>query len=62
MGSTQGPFRGGSAAGDEPFSHGILDKDEGSRRALKMYLKPVIMATIMIWIVIWTVLSIYWGK
>ncbi|KAI0686706.1 hypothetical protein BC835DRAFT_1420255 [Cytidiella melzeri] len=46
---------------DEPFSHGILDKDEGSRRALKMYLKPIVGAVFMIWIVIWSVLALYWG-
>ena len=65
MERTEGPFRGSTTsipARDEPFSHGILDKDEASRRALKMYLKPVVGATVMIWLVIWSVLALYWGK
>lgn len=46
---------------DEPFSHNILDKDPASKRALKLYLKPVFLSTIMICVVIWTVLALYWG-
>ncbi|KAI0087133.1 hypothetical protein BDY19DRAFT_1092222 [Irpex rosettiformis] len=64
MGTVEGPSRRTSISTpprDEPFSHGILDEDEGSRRALKMYLKPVVGATVMIWLVIWSVLALYWG-
>ncbi|KAI0821447.1 hypothetical protein BC629DRAFT_1587717 [Irpex lacteus] len=64
MQSAEGPFRGSVSSipqRDEPFSHGILDKDEASRRALKAYLKPVVGATVMIWLVIWSVLGLYWG-
>lgn len=64
MQGAEGPFRGSVSSipqRDEPFSHGILDKDEASRRALKAYLKPVVGATVMIWLVIWSVLGLYWG-
>ena len=46
---------------EEPFSHNILDRDEDSRNALRLYLKPLILSTIMITLVIWGILSIFWG-
>ncbi|KAI0343451.1 hypothetical protein BDW22DRAFT_1355893 [Trametopsis cervina] len=49
------------ANANEPFAHGILDKDPASRAALKAYLKPIIGSTVLLWLAIWSVLGIYWG-
>lgn len=61
MAATMENYRSDGPPCDEPFSHNILDKDDASRHALRMYLKPVFLSTIMISLVIWSVLGLYWG-
>lgn len=46
---------------DVPFTHHVFSGDEGTRRALKLYLKTITGAVVLISLTIWSILGIYWG-
>lgn len=46
---------------DAPFTHHVFSRDEGTRRALKLYLKTISGAVVLISLTIWSILGIYWG-
>ncbi|PSR77366.1 hypothetical protein PHLCEN_2v7931 [Hermanssonia centrifuga] len=50
-----------SKRADRPFTHGLLDRDAGTRAALKSYFKIILLSTVLISLTIWAVLGIYWG-
>lgn len=47
--------------GDEPFSHGIFDKDPATTAARKAWLKISLLGLVVLCFMIWGVLPIYWA-
>ncbi|KAH7888592.1 hypothetical protein F5I97DRAFT_722046 [Phlebopus sp. FC_14] len=46
---------------DEPFSHGFFDRDEGTVKARREWLKMSFASVLVLWFIIWAFLSIYWA-
>lgn len=46
---------------DEPFSHGIFDKDPATTAARKAWLKISLFGLVVLCFMIWGVLPIYWA-
>ena len=46
---------------DQPFTASLLGRDEATRRALRVFIKPILLSTVLISLTIWGVLGIYWG-